>query len=369
MLFCVSEFLQFVYQLIRKESTIFSLIGFFVLALVAGGENSIYSVDYDTYLMVYNNKLLRQSYFENGFNRIQDLFYKNNFTYETFRLVIVLVAMFFLFLGIRRFTKNVSFFVALYGSIFFLNDANQLRNLLMLSIGIFGISFLIDPSVKNFFIATIIVFVSAQLQSLGYIFLLIILLRLFSKKIIKKSGSIVSIFTLGLFLLSSSGVLKDVMNFLTNLLQGISTRGNLFEKINGQYTYGSNKVGFLIVVVEVFLSFYCETKLLNVKQKFHDETEFHDYENKTIILYLGNVVSLMTLPLMFLAFDYARIQHNMGILLIINMALFFEQNLGASKEKFKLEVLFSLTMICYGINNYLLWGSYFIQTIPQLIGL
>ncbi|WP_334427475.1 MULTISPECIES: hypothetical protein [unclassified Levilactobacillus] len=202
MLFIFSELFQLLYQLVEKRSKLVGLFGILILGYLAGSADPATTSDYDTYQMVYSNSN-NGLYFERGYSYLSSFFFNRGWSYLDFRVLFCILASIILYIGVVRFTSNVAIFVFLYGITAFFIDATQVRNFMMVSLVILGSSFLIRLNLKNCMISVFFILLAAEFQSIGYVFLLIVLLRVLSKTLSPKAYkySLVAVFALTAFIM------------------------------------------------------------------------------------------------------------------------------------------------------------------------
>lgn len=366
MVFLISETVQFFYMFFFKNRKWLGLLGLIILAYLAGTANPNMTTDYANYSWSYYFNNTPETYnFETGYSDVAAYFYKVGVSYANFRLIIFLIGMAILFWGISRFTKNIVFFSAFYGATVFFNDATQVRNFLMMSIIILSLSFLTKPSVRNFLVATILIILSAQVQSVGYIFLLIIPIRLILNKRFKWGSSVVVIGTIGLMVVTRFLGNRILLSFGGKIFSSISSRENLTEKITNQYSYGTSftrMTGLVIVTIVV----YC----LEAYIVSHISAKNEQLFNKVRVLYSGVILSVFTLPLLYLAVDYCRIQRDAWLFVILTGAIYFDNKTEDSKtNQIYLLIFFVIVAISVAIVHSLVWGTLYEQSIPYLMKL
>lgn len=358
------EVFEGLYQLFRKQSKIFGLIGFLILACLMGYANPQMTSDYQAYeYYYYFSGATGAFYFERGYSLIARYFYMLGISYQDFRFIISIVGCLILYFAILRFTKNVSFFVFVYGFTAFFLDATQLRNFLMISIVTFAISFLGNStSIKNYFICIALILISAQIHSTGYFFLLVPILNIIPFKKIEKNFIVI----ISIIVVSVTFLLFVGRSYLTRLLiitvGHINSRADLAQRVMTKYSNGSGKLILLemvLVTLLVFvLGYYLVKKCSNIKLK-----------KKLIPLFWGLFMSVLALPLLSLAVDYSRIMRNTFVFLILLLSVFYEkpQQFNVNKNLVSRLVLIVCFVFAYTHNT--AWGVTFTQSIPYLIKL
>lgn len=364
MLFIFSELVQFIYQLFSNKSRFLGLLGIGTLGYLAGSASPSTTTDYPTYASAYYVNHAGNYYFETGYSKLSDIFYYHGFSYAQFRLFFGLICAFILYIGILRFTKNAGLFSAIYGVTVFFNDATQIRNFLMIALVVFGSSFLIERSLKNNIIAGIIIILSAQFQSLGYLFLILIIMNYIPVNKLKKS--LIWIILVAIILLVVFEIIgpEKIISIATSLLSVISDRQGLVDKISSKYTYGTGSLRLFVVCISTILGVFLENLFL--KQNFINSDDIL-YLKKQKIIYIGMILSLLMLPTLFVAVDYSRIQRNAFVFLIIGICVYYDE---VSEKKLKKDLLLSVyvVMVCisYAVTHFYVWGPFYERSVPYL---
>lgn len=363
MLFLISEFIQLMTQFITKKSKMIGLAGILILAYIAGTVNPSTTTDYATYSgAYYYNYQPDNYYFERGYSSIAAFFLKHGWSYADFRLIFVLVSGIILFIAISRFTQNVAFFSFFYGATIFFNDATQVRNFMMMALVSLAMSFLIQINIKNIIISIIIIIVSAQFQSLGYIFILVVFIRLLPLEWISEHVLLLSAIILSVVGVAAVIGKNLLLKLATNIVASLPGRESLLDKVSGQYTYGTVITKLLLVIFAAFLAFLVENYFFRISLN-----QYSDDHNKIAILYSGVLLSLFTLPLLFLAVDYSRIQRNVWYFVLISAAIFFEHVKISVREKYLAFIMFILLSGSFAYTHTHVWGPIYEQSIPYIM--
>lgn len=361
MIFILSEFVQLIYSFFSKKSRFLGLWGILFLGYLAGAANPNTTTDYSTYESHYYDVSLASGYFEKGYTQLGQFMYRHGLSYADFRLIISIVCAVILYMGVRRFTKNIALFSALYGITVFFNDATQSRNFIMISLVVLGASFLIDITKKNIIIAAILILISAQFQSLGYIFLLLIPLIFISKKNI----SLVTVYVIGTSFLVTLFFKAIGMNRVVGLLSRVAgligNRENLVQKISMQYLNGTSNGKLVLLTSSTLFGLYVIYRCIRLSENNPNMV------NKLHVIYVANVISMVTLPLLLLAVDYSRIQRNIFLFTLIGIALFFENSYLIEKRKVYPIIAFTILLcMLVAFTHYYIWGILYQNSVPYL---
>lgn len=360
MAYVSAEIILFLYQLIKKNTKVIGMIGLLILGYLAGSANPVTTTDYGMYYQQYIiSGLTGNFYFERGYSLLGTFFYHLGFNYAQFRFFFSMLIILVLYIGICRFTSNIALFVSIYGITCFFNDATQIRNFMMISLVIIGVSFLKEINLKNIVLATLFILLGAQFQSSGYYFLLILLIRLFPKGKILSNFKIVLIFEVvfsGIIIVLGKG---RIIKLLTILAAPFSNgRENLVSKISTQYVYGISGRKMILITVSVIMTLYL-SKIMANNLKNNKNAQ---------VLYTAIVSGMLSFPLIFIAIDYSRILRNTFLFFILLICIFYS-NKKVQIEKNK-KMILNLGILCTclltAFTNYYLWGPLFQQSIPYL---
>ncbi|MCV3324499.1 EpsG family protein [Pediococcus ethanolidurans] len=361
MIFLFSETFQFLYQFFFKKSRFIGAVGLSILAYLAinWGSNAL---DYQTYsdIYYYDNQP-GTYYFEKGYSMLGEFFLNHGFSYNDFRTLCIVLSLVVLFIAVNRFTKNIAFFTFFFGITAFFSDTTQIRNFMMISLVLLAFSFLINVTTKNILISVMVIILSAQFQSLGYIFLIAVGIRCLPlKRIADRPFETLGIMLL--FMLVGLLVRTSLIKIISNVAGLVSTRDSLVEKVSEQYTYGSNSVQLSLVIFSTILGFLIGTYLYK-----NILLENLQNEGKADTLYSGIVLSLFMLPLLFMAIDYARIQRGAWYFIMVTATFYFGQLSIDIKKKWLVFGAFVVTSIVFLLSYTFILGGPYRQSIPYLL--
>ncbi|MGX5376815.1 EpsG family protein [Ligilactobacillus sp. LYQ135] len=365
MLYVLIELFLFTYQLYKKDNRIIGLLGLLFLGYLCGTAG--YQInDYLVYKINYNQVGtlgLSAMYFEKGYTNLGYMCYKMGMSYEQFRLFFSLLISIILFIGVSRFTKDICLFSFFYGYTLFFTDAVQVRSFMTIALVVLGISFIKKVNLRNIIISTFIILIAAQFQSLGYLFLSIIPLRILmqKKEIHLKNIFIYSTMLYTLFVIVGRGRITKIIGEIAALTGG---RLNLQEKITTQYVTGGSirtLVAVFIVTWGVIIMAYWLIKATQneSKQKVNDSI---------ITLYSGILSSALILPFTYLAIDYARYPRGCAIFFIILICMIIPKTNQLSKDnKVIIYIGIFFVLLVIGLYYNLMWGHTFLSSIPYII--
>lgn len=351
----------FVYQLYKKDNKFVGFAGLIYLGYL-GGTVSYHVNDYLVYNINYNQvgiNGMSALYFEKGYSLLGYFCYKLGMGYSQFRLFFAILISIVLFLGIIRFTSNVCLFASVYGGTLFLTDAIQIRSFMTIALVILGISFLKEINFKNVVISSLIILLSAQFQSLGYLFLSIILIRIFiDKKLHLKFLFPSSLVLYLIFVVLGRSTISKLIGELASFTGG---RINLQEKITTQYVLGASARTLIAVFVLTWLMVLLSTYFIK-------KVYVNNIPNIIKLLYSAILSSLFVLPFTYLAIDYARYSRGCMVIFVIFICVIIPK-LNVLNSHVKITLIFStfMLLICSGFYFNSMWGHAFLNSIPYII--
>ncbi len=337
------------------------------LAAITSPTRNLDYQSYQTQYMITQHQPAAAWKFEKGYSWLNIFFGRLGFDYQAFRCVVCFLAVLIMYVGVRRLTKNTALFAGIYGITVFLLDATQIRNFIMVSFVVLAVSFLVDKSTFHLIVAFGLILLGAQFHSLGYIFLLLIPMRLIPFRVLYRytmglvSASLIII--LGLKLVG----VKPFLKVLAKIVSLFVSRASVAQKIASQYGNGSVLVRYVAVVVATLMAFFLVWFLYRIISTTQDERLLQTYQT----LYRAMLLAVLMLPTLSLDDDYARIPRSLFLFAVIGIALFYE-----NREKIKLDKMFSLVtfviiIVCIAnsFTHLLMWGPAFRSSLVYLIHL
>lgn len=365
MIYILGELCTGISSLLTKKNKVIGFLGFLVLAFLMGSADPRTTTDYPAYEYYYNyGGLTGNFYFEKGYSLISYFFYKCGFNYQTFRIIISFLGFLILFLGVKRFTNNIAFFSFVYGITLFFNDATQVRNFLMISLVIFALSFLVkNPQKKDYLICCLIIILSGEIHSLGFLFIIVPFLNMIDINKLKKYYNLIIIITATIIIFSLM-LRRQIVRIILWLVSYINTRQGLSYRILTKYSnnqLGSRNIliicGIVMVSVAIlYIAFY----LLN-------NCYVTDLLMKSKIISCVLLLSLTTTPLLTVAIDYSRISRNTFLFFIILISMYFENKKSYRCINIIVTGSFLITSVLMTYLNTIIWGPLYIQSIPYLM--
>ncbi|MFD1393848.1 EpsG family protein [Lacticaseibacillus jixianensis] len=368
--FIVAEGLQFLDQFAKRKTQVISALGMLMLWYLAAFSSPVHNLDYGTYQYQYTIMPIEPPsawHFEKGYSYLGILFSKMGFSYQTYRSFLCLVAIIALYIGVRRFTQNVSLFAGIYGATVFLLDATQLRNFVMISIVVLAISFLQEVTPKNVIVSVLLILISAQFHSLGYLFLLAVILRMLPFSFLYKYAMGFVGFSIGLILLINIVGVRNILKLAGTILAVVSSRGNLASKVSHQYGDGSVLIRYVAVAVSTLAAFL----LIWLLYKVVAMSATPVLQNQFQLLYSVILMAVITLPTLSLADDYSRIPRSIFLFVIIAVAAYYEHSTEIQLTKMRSLVTVLVIIVCAmnGFSHLYMWGTAFRGSLLYLLQL
>ncbi|MFD1440917.1 EpsG family protein [Lacticaseibacillus hegangensis] len=357
-------------QFAKRKSQVISAIGMTALWYLAAFSNPVHNLDYGSYQSEYTimpGQPPSAWHFEKGYSYLGILFSRLGLSYQTYRSFLCLVAIIALYIGVRRFTENTTLFVGIYGVTVFLLDATQLRNFVMISIVVLAISFLQKVTVKNIVTSVLLILIAAQFHSLGYLFLLAVLLRVISFRILYKYAMLFVGFSIAVILGINVIGVSSILNIAGKVLAVISSRANLASKVSQQYGDGSVLIRYVAVAVSTLAAFLLLWFLYKVVVTSENKTLINQFQ----LLYVVVLMAVITLPSLSLADDYSRIPRSIFLFVIIAISLYYDKVDEVQIHKMRPLVTFLIVVVCAmnGFSHLYMWGTAFRGSLLYLLKL
>ncbi|WP_367366782.1 EpsG family protein [Leuconostoc pseudomesenteroides] len=364
MLYIISVIIEFIGGILKgKHTQILGLMGFAVLAFLAANVDPTTTTDYANYQAGYLSAPLGvPSVFERGYTQLGIQAYNLGLTYAEFRAIFTYIAFLILVVAIMRFTSNVAMVASLFGMMLFFNLTTQIRNLMMIAIVLLGLSFLKSKTLMGIFLFIALDIVGAQIHTSSYFFLLIVPLVLVPRDWLKRLVIVVAFVTvlMGLLILIVGN--HRFINLLTSMLSFVD-RGNLVQRLTNSYSRGSRISVQLLIILTGAGSAWIATTIANQYQVTLVESKT---QQKLSVLATASLVSLLAIPLIFLAPDYSRIPRETMVFLILIVAIYFEKRTQFPTATKTLIFYFMLLVPIFIYTHLTIWGTLFTDSIPYL---
>lgn len=263
--FCITSLLGIGY-LYPNKNTFLQWFVFGILVGIAGFRHHV-GIDYDSYVTWYVNKI-RDNDFEFGFLAIMNVFRKLNLSYHYFFFFFSLCTLFFVFLGIKKYTNNVNLAFLFFFLIpeLYLCSFNLIRQSFSVCISFYAFYFLIH---KKYFIFALMMFLGVTVHVSTILPLLVFLL-------VYKYADRIHSRHIALMLIVSL-VLSDL-----NFLQIFEF---LFKNTRYSYYYESPRAN-----VSIFKTVVLNSIAFFVVFHFEKMKEKYAYQKYLMVLYFCSVI-------------------------------------------------------------------------------
>ncbi|HBP97470.1 EpsG family protein [Leuconostoc lactis] len=364
MLYIISISLAFIGGTLKgKQTQILGIFVFAILAFLSANVDPVTTTDYTNYQTGYLSAPLgASSAFEHGYTLLGIEAYHLGMSYAEFRLIFTYFAYAILVVAILRFTSNISLVAFLFGIMLFFNLTTQIRNLMMIALVLFGLSFLKKKSKINILLFVIFIIIAAQIHTSGYFFLSILPLSIVPPRLLDRLYFVMLFITMLISFLIIVVGNNNFIQLITNLL-GFVNRDNLMQRLNNSYSRGTDfLIKFLITLTGIGTSWIA----MNIVNRFHVTSDDYQVKNELNLLGAATLVAMLSIPLIFLAPDYSRIPRESMIFLILIVAIYFE-NRNKFHDMVKMISMYFVFLVPMFIYTHLIiWGPLFIDSIPYI---
>lgn len=306
----------------KRKSKLLYIMLFMIVWILIGGCYS--NADYAIYLNRY--KLSVQGLnlsTEWGFNFLCYLSNQLGFTYQVFLILISLCGLLLMSSTVFRYTSNYGYVLALYFIFPFLLDAVQIRNFFATSIIVYSIRFLISDSNKDTLCYILLVLLAASIHY-SMLFCLIFILA----KYLHKSNIIIITFSLVILIyIANIGGTDMIFNIASSL-----ANKQVIEEIFHKNFIGYKNIKMIrnsIISTLSIIGFILIKNVVIIKlTKIKDSYNFDGVNLNTKFKYINiitkiNILSFVSIPLIFYSIEFYRIQQNLLLLNYIVFSFYF----------------------------------------------
>ena len=363
---------NWVEEVIKKKSIVFPVLSLLYLAWLGGAPNpvTISVLDYHNYEENYNAMFAStyNSRFEWGYLSLAKVAYNSGLTYAQFRLILCFIIFIVLLIAVRRFTNNLAFFVGIFAIFPFFNEIDQIRSFAMYTLILLAASFLIKVNKKNIIISTLIIFLATGFHSSGYFYLVFIGIRLLMHKNIKINSMIIIISIVNsiiLFLTGSTSAGQKIAQIIGSLTGNASANENILTNfVGGEGSFTKKLMMILSYALITVLAKKMAVYIVSLIENNNNNNITGKVNSLMSLIYSG----MLSLPLLFMSFQYQRFPRFGLETVIILTALYFEHKIKIVDRFIGMLVtlvfVLFLSFIFYGIPN-----SQIAQSIPFLVHL
>lgn len=318
------------------------------------------SQDYFAYKRSY---LLQVNEFEAGYNLLAHWFFYHGVSYDTFKTVLISLAIILLVISVRRLTKRPLFVLGVYTVVPYFLDAIQIRFLLMTGFVLLGLSFLTKKSILRVVLSIGLIVLGSQFHSSGYFFLLVIPMTLLSAttrdKLIVLLAPI-AVFA-GLYMRYVPSGRQALLNGLATVLSDVIGRTTSVNRIYTFYTAGSVSQFLVMLILSILLLFVAHKYYQYQRVSGFKSEEFNLVQSALILL-------LILIPLISTFNEFSRLLRIVFIFAIIMFANTLEDS---NKKQFKsakiLHQFLAIGVVIVGLGAYEFYGAMTYQQIPIIL--
>ena len=310
-----------------------------VLIVISGGAASI--PDYSAYHMMYDHVVDYPNWL---YGVISDLFHNNGISFNQFRLIWALVAMFLIFYPVRKMLKKYQqiIFIIIFVTTQFCIETIQVRNFMI--VGLFTISFYILLLQKKYSVLLygVIMLVGTQIHQVAYVFLPIVFMPVVLRyKRLKYVGLVILLFAV-IALFQREIILFFIERYSSCLL---------YEKLFFYFAHDKMRLGYVlaftlhICVIIILHNFYGHAVKLqhipcNCSFNFHSILNFTQWLN----IYMLIVWPLIRIDMT--NFRFLRIISPMNTIVILLGFKYLSPYINSS-NKWILRIVFTLYLALY----------------------
>lgn len=353
--------------LIKKKSLIIPILSLLYLAWLGGAANPVTTTDYDNYEANYNMmfSLTYNSRFEWAYLSLAKAASLSGLSYAQFRLILVSVIFIVLFLAIRRFTNNLSFFVATFSIFPFFNEVTQVRSFAMYTLVLLAAGFLVKINKKNVLISVALIFLSTGFHSSGYFYFIFLVIRLLIYKKIKLGKILIflSLFASLILMITSSTSIGVSLAQLVGRLTGNSAAT---ENILLNFVGTSARRLYILKVITIYgMAYGLSQKMAKYLLTGQFSLKKTSIASKAEVLMSLIYMGMLGLPLLVMSDQYQRFPRFGLEAVVIIAALYFEFKIKISERIYGMIITLILTTLA-SIVFYDLPSSTFAQSIPYI---
>lgn len=353
--------------LMPKNSKV-SILGWIYLGWISVTAPTNYLGDYLAYKSVYNDLYAYQGIFESGYTFLEKIGNQSGLVFDQFRLLFVAVTIILFYIGVSRFTKNHALFLAVYIIAFYSYDLIQMRSQFMIGLVLVAFSSLIGEGNTKIkvIIATMLIYLAAQIHSSGYIFLFGIILFL-SVKQFKQLAQVLLPLTLITSILIPLLFRSSLFMSFVNFLGSMTGRNVLADKLLVLFTGGVSSSLKLWYLIPLLLAWFIIKVVVGT---FGNKDTSFLVQQKYRILISGSIIGFIGFALLSIAPDYSRLfRHGMTFLIVL--AAYFIEQANQNKTLSQRRIMVTSLVILFTCFAFYVtsrtWGPYAQWSIPFIL--
>lgn len=352
-----------------KKNRIFAVIAMAILAYISIYSNPQINNDYPVYETAYQAGSYSGE-FEWFYTKLAQLAFAHGMPYLNFRFWLIAVASILFVVGLIRLTTNPNFVIVGYALTAYFVDTVQVRNYVMLAMLLFAYSFLVKEKVLDRLVALFFGVLASGIHSLGFIFLIGMVLSLLPLKSLIRLVYLVVIAAAFLQVLYFITGPMIVVNLIAKVGEVFIGRADFVTKVTTLYISGMS----LNTIRIVFVSWlYFGTGLILILRGFIPNMESyitlpvnHNLETKLKIILSVLVVGIAGLSLMNVSLDYSRIVRVSFVFELIGISMLKFPNERESNVILRTFAVIFVVIVAFYAQN-IVYGQDFISKIPQLV--
>lgn len=336
------NFFLFITNKKSKMVSIFSTV--FIFLLMQGNS---YNADYKNYEFFYLNQSFPHS-IEKGFVAVSNWFSSQNLNYNIFLLFLFIILFILSIYILHKYIKNYNFLIVCYSSYLMFFDTVQIR-FFIVEIAYLYLLYFLSENKKMYFVVTILIASMFHRTILVYLplYLIFFLKKRKSKSILKYLFCVIILFCFIIFL--NGNKVPFIDDIIKLILDDSSQKNIYFETVT--------RLGFILTFICYFVNVFISKIAYDFTRKSFNSSIYNKYVKFSRIVYLANLFSCFTLPLLMLNNNFLRfvrinnlpiyIQIAITLTIIQNMPEFNDVHINITNRFFIKENTYKFFLIMY----------------------
>lgn len=317
LIFYILAFLNIILGIAKKRNKALYTTAFIVLFILMtfnyeGPDIGVYMAEYKT--VSNSSKPFQAVYMEWGYTLLTILGGKIGLDFFAFRAVLSIIILCLFSNTIKYYKAQGNLIIGVYMLYLFIFDTIQIRNCVVQFIVLFATRYLFQKSNLSTLKFLICIAIAGSIHTLAFVYISLILIKLFRKQSFYKYLFIFSMALFGIFV-----VLQPLLPQIATVISKFLSRGT-------DYLSGTIKIGWLIVfllyILGLFTLYSCKSKVTNIRSKAVIDT-----------IIKVNIILGLFLPFTFFNNNFNRIFRNNIILTLIGLSLIYKYSSSANHRK------------------------------------
>lgn len=288
---CIILIILFILSMLFKRSKFVSLLLFILMFLLMAF--NYWNADYDMYAKLFIKYGSIDYYYntEYLFQAFCKLIYSYKENYHSFLFIYSAIAIFLMYVTIKKQAKYPAFVTMLYLIFSFFLDAVQIRHFMASAIICFGLKYLLKNNCtkKDYMKYLLLNIIAIGFHYMAVFYLIFLLIPKLSKKSLKPLLMKIILFSSILFLIINSNIFIKLLSlFLPE------------SKINAYFISGDWKVNKIVTIILIIVQLI-PLIILWINKKNNDD---NDLLKKVIIM---NILLIIVTPFYFYTVEFGRI--------------------------------------------------------------